>query len=141
MTGRSTRQFALRLLILMSIGLSASAQEKPQKPVIDWQPGPFTAKLGDSAEIVVPEGFLFTDKKGTQKLLELTQNIPTGREVGAIIPRTKEDQLWFVTFDFHEVGFIRDDEKDKLDTESLLKSIKDGTRTRCGRRRDGLLST
>src|SRR5438067_13411198 len=49
--------------------LAVLAQEKPQKPVIDWHPGPITAQIGDSAEIVVPEGFLFTDKKGTQKLL------------------------------------------------------------------------
>jgi len=127
MKSRPVRQFALQSLLLACVGLFALAQEK-QQPVIDWKPGPLTAKLGESAEIVVPEGFLFTDKKGAQKLLELTQNIPNGREVGAIIPRTKEgDQLWFVTFEFHEVGFIRDDEKDKLDGDALLKSIKDGT--------------
>jgi uncharacterized membrane-anchored protein len=128
MKSRPARQFALQSLLLACVGLCALAQEKQQQPVIDWKPGPLTAKLGESAEIVVPEGFLFTDKKGTQKLLELTQNIPNGREVGAIIPRTKEgEQLWFVTFEFHEVGFIRDDEKDKLDGDALLKSIKDGT--------------
>ncbi len=121
-------RFALQSMLVVCIGLCALAQEKEQQPVIDWRPGPFTAKLGESAEIAVPEGFLFTDKKGAQKLLELTQNIPSGREVGAIVPRTKEgEQTWFVTFQFHEVGFIRDDEKDQLNGDVILKSIKDGT--------------
>jgi len=128
MNTRSKVKHALHLVLMVNLALAAFAQEKPQKPVIDWTPGPFAAQLGDSAEIVVPEGFLFTDKKGTQKLLELTQNIPTGKEVGAIIPRTKNSEgIWFVTFEFHEVGFIRDDEKDKLDENALLKSIQDGT--------------
>jgi len=127
MNTRSAWWFALQFVLQVGRGLCAVAQEK-QQPVIEWKPGPFTAKLGDSAEIAVPAGFLFTDKKGTQKLLELTQNIPNGREVGAIIPRTKEgEELWFVAFDFHEVGFVRDDEKDKLDGNALLKSIQAGT--------------
>jgi uncharacterized membrane-anchored protein len=127
MTSRSAKKLALQFLLFVSVGLCALAQQK-QQPVIDWKPGPSMAKLGESAEIAVPEGFLFADKKGAQKLLELTQNIPSGREVGAIIPRTKEgEQPWFVTFEFHEVGFIRDDEKNKLDGDALLKSIKGGT--------------
>lgn len=128
MKGRWTVAHALELVLAISLSLAALGQEKPQKPVIDWKPGPFTAQLGDSAQIVVPEGFLFTDKKGAQKLLELTQNIPTGKEVGAIIPRTKKgEEVWFVTFEFNEVGFVRDDEKDNLDENALLKSIQDGT--------------
>jgi uncharacterized membrane-anchored protein len=128
MKGRWTVQHAVQFVLVISLSLAALGQEEPQKPVIDWNPGPFTAQLGDSAEIVVPEGFLFTDKKGAQKLLELTQNIPTGKEVGAIIPRTKKgEEVWFVTFEFNEAGFIRDDEKGNLDKNALLKSIQDGT--------------
>jgi len=61
--------------------------------------------------------------------LELTQNIPNGKEVGAIIPVTRgEDQkIWFVIFEFNEVGFVRDDEKGKIDADGLLKSIQEGT--------------
>lgn len=128
MRNKLTFRVALQFVLMANLCAATLGQEKPQRPVIDWKPGPFTAQLGDSAEIAIPEGFLFTDKKGTQKLLELTQNIPTGREVGAIIPRTKEGEgVWFVTFEFHEVGFIRDDEKDKLDEDALLKSIQEGT--------------
>ena len=102
-------------------------QQTTQQPVIAWTPGPFTADLGGIAEFAVPKGFLITDKRGTQKLLELTQNIPSGAEVGALIPegRSKED-MWFVTFEFHEVGFVTDDEKDKMDITALLKSVQDG---------------
>jgi len=123
-----SRRPALLLILSITLSLAALAQEKQQKPAIDWQEGPITAKLGDSAEIQVPEGFLFTDKKGAQKLLELTENIPNGTEVGAIVPKKKQgEELWFVTFEFQEVGFVKDDEKDKLDEKALLKSIQDAT--------------
>lgn len=124
----SAKYYVVGCLLSLSLCVLCLAQETKQKPVIDWQPGPTTATLGDVAEITVPEGFLFADKKGAQKLLELTQNIPNGSELGAIVPRTKEgEDVWFVVFEFHEVGFVNDDEKDKLDGSALLKSIQNAT--------------
>jgi uncharacterized membrane-anchored protein len=57
------------------------------------------------AEIDIPEGYLFTDKKGTQKLLELTHNFPSGNEVGVIVPAAN-DESWFVIFEFSDVGYV-----------------------------------
>jgi len=99
-----------------------------QEPAINWIDGPTTADLGGIAKLEVPKGFMFADKKGTQKLLELTQNIPTGYELGAIVPDVADDKdRWFVIFEFHEVGFVKDDEKSKLDSAALLKSMQEGT--------------
>jgi uncharacterized membrane-anchored protein len=106
----------------------AYAQQGQQEPSIKWQKGLTTADLGGIAKIKIPEGFLYTDKKGTQKLLEMTQNIPSGNEVGAITPDGQDDKdAWFVTFEFHEVGFVKDDEKNTLDSAAILDSIKEGT--------------
>jgi uncharacterized membrane-anchored protein len=80
------RLFCLLLLVL-SATLSSQAVED-DKPAIDWQKGPIKADLGGMAQIQIPEGFLFTDKQGAQTLLEITQNIPNGNEVGALIPDT-----------------------------------------------------
>jgi uncharacterized membrane-anchored protein len=129
----------LRLVYLVIISLafayvftfvcSATENQTDQKPAIDWQKGPLKASLGGFADIDIPAGFLFTDRKGTQKLLELTQNIPNGKEVGAIIPVTRggDEKIWFVIFEFNEVGFVKDDEKGKIDADGLLKSIREGT--------------
>ena len=108
---------------------SATENRNDQKPAIDWQKGPLKASLGGLADVDIPAGFLFTDRKGAQKLLELTQNIPNGKEVGAIIPvtRREDEKIWFVIFEFNEVGFVKDDEKGKIDADGLLKSIQEGT--------------
>jgi uncharacterized membrane-anchored protein len=102
------------------------AQPTEQKPKIhiDWQDGPTTARLGDIAEIKVPEGYRFTDKAGTEKLLQLTQNIPSGDELGAIIP---DNGAWFMIFEFDENGYVKDDEGGKLDAQAILKNLKEGT--------------
>lgn len=108
---------------------SATENQTDQKPAIDWQKGPLKAILDGLADINIPAGFLFTGRKGAQKLLELTQNIPNGKEVGAIIPVTRgeDEKIWFVIFEFNEVGFVKDDEKGKIDANGLLKSIREAT--------------
>lgn len=108
--------------------------DQPAKPKIDWIDGPVTARLGDVAQIKVPEGYRFTGKEGTRKFLELTHNPPGGNELGTIIPIAKQDSdsgdsndFWFVIFEFNDVGYIKDDDRDKLNPDALLKSIKDNT--------------
>jgi len=102
---------------------AASAQQH-----IDWQRGPKTARLGDKAEIDVPEGYLFADGKQTRKLMELSHNIVSGDEVGCVVPAGEgEDDSWFVVFEFNDIGFVKDTDKDKIDADAILKSIREGT--------------
>jgi uncharacterized membrane-anchored protein len=101
-------------------------QKQEQQPKISWQVGPTTGQLGDIAQINVPKGFRFTGKVGTQQLLVLTHNIPSGNELGAVIADDK-DSSWFMIFEFQDSGYVKDDEKDKLDADALLKSMKQGT--------------
>lgn len=116
--------------------LPAFAGDTPStapKPRIDWVDGPVNARLGDVAEIKVPAGYNFTGKDGTRKFLELTHNPPQGNELGTIIPEVSKEadgsdsEFWFVIFEFNEVGFVKDDDRDKLDPDALLKSIKAST--------------
>jgi len=102
------------------------AQDKPSP--IDWQDGPTVGKLGDIGQITVPQGYRFTGKAGTLKLLELTQNPSSGDELGALIPNTKnDDDFWFAIFKFDASGYVRDSEKDKLDANAILGSIRKAT--------------
>jgi len=91
---------------------------------INWTKGPAKAELKSLAEVQVPEGFMFTSAKGTQKLLEAMGNPTSGSELGFLAPTSL---VWFVVFEFADVGYVKDDDKDKLDADKLLKSIKEGT--------------
>jgi uncharacterized membrane-anchored protein len=116
----------------------ARAQEpgeaKPQDPKaakrqaledsIEWKKGPFTADLGTVAEIKVPAGYQFVAKKDMRKFNELTENLGDPNELGVLLP---EDRTWFVVFSYEDVGYVKDDEKDKLDADAILKSLKEGT--------------
>ena len=93
-------------------------------PTIAWQRGPVKAKLGDIAELNLPAGYVFADVANTKTLLELTQNIPSGKELGAV---AGVGSNWFAVFEFEPVGYVKDDEKDKLDADKLLKTIQDAT--------------
>ena len=113
----------LLVLSVLALGMDCWGQ---QDQTINWEHGPTTGKLGDIAQIVVPKGYQFSGKAGAQRVLELTHNPTSGDELGVIVPEAQKEN-WFVTFDFHEVGYVKDDEKDKLDGDKILASIKEGT--------------
>jgi hypothetical protein len=60
------------------------------------------------------------------RMQEAMGNVPDGREVDLVTPASN-DEHWFVIFDYNEVGHIKDDEKDKIDANALLGSIREGT--------------
>jgi uncharacterized membrane-anchored protein len=101
-------------------------QQQEDKPRIAWKQGPTTGVLGDIAQITIPEGFAFTDKTGAQQLLVLTHNIPNGHELGALVSNDRNSS-WFMIFEFEDTGYVKDDEKDSLDADGLLKSMKQAT--------------
>jgi uncharacterized membrane-anchored protein len=122
------------LLALLALPFSALAQEQAAAPKvkIDWQDGPTVGKLGDLAEIKVPEGYRFAGADGTRKFLELTQNPPSGAELGVLIPEREHGneqagEFWFVIFEFHSIGYVKDDDRDKLDAAALLKELQTNT--------------
>lgn len=103
------------------------AQEETVNPyaAFEWQVGPTVGALGDIATIGVPEGFAFVGGDETRTFLEMNGNPTSGEELGLLVP-TDEESGWFVVFEFSPVGFIKDDEKDDLDHDALLQSIREG---------------
>lgn len=112
------------LFLFMEVG--ALAQQDPQTPQdqIMWQQGPCNGSLGEIATVKVPSGYIFADAKDTQRLMEMMHNPVSGTELGFL---AKADSKWFVVFEFDEVGYIKDDEKNSLDSDGMLESIKKGT--------------
>ncbi len=112
--------------LLTFLAAPVSAQEGEPAP-LNWQRGPMTAPIGnDVAEMTIGEDYLFLDAAETQRFLELNQNPVSGEELATIAP-ISEEKGWFVIFEFSEVGYVSDEEKDDLDPEAILSSIREGT--------------
>ncbi len=89
---------------------------------IDWKTEG-SGTLGSIAEIQVPSGYRFTGTPGTVKLMEMYGNLTNGSELGYISPLGME---WFAVFEFDDCGYVKDDEKDKLDAAAILEQMKEG---------------
>lgn len=102
--------------------LPLAAQDNPAKKPNALQ-GPATAKLGNVAEIELPTGYEFFDGKTTRAILESSGEPTSGSELGLLHPTNAP---WSVIFEFSNIGFVKDDEKDKLNADKLLAAIKAG---------------
>jgi uncharacterized membrane-anchored protein len=85
-----------------------------------------TLKLGDQAQITVPDGFVSLDGPETQAMLRRSGEPVSNREVGMLAPMD-EKQSWSLFFEFDPIGYVKDDEQDQLDPDAILASIKQGT--------------
>ncbi|PYI85703.1 MAG: DUF2167 domain-containing protein [Verrucomicrobia bacterium] len=119
----------LRFFVLAGCGLAlaiapARAQKSDAGSKLNVLKGPAKARLESVAQIDVPAGYIFIDGKGTRALLKSKGEPTSGQEVGLMVA-TNEN--WSVFFEFSNIGYVKDDEKDKLDADKLLESIKRGT--------------
>jgi len=90
---------------------------------IEWLHGPAEGKLGTRATVQLPEGLQFANARDARKLLELMENQPSNFEQGMV---ATPDLDWFVVFEFDESGYVSDDEKDELDADAILASLREG---------------
>lgn len=118
---------ALALSIVCAAGPALAQEAAPSEPPpLAWSHGPGTARIGDDlAQLELGEGFVWLDAAGTAKFLELTQNPTRGNEL-AIVASKVEGEDWFLVFEYDGIGYVRDDEKDDLDAEAMLTSIREG---------------
>lgn len=92
---------------------------------IEWQEGPTTGKVGDMAEIDVPAGYQFTEAEGAQTLLEIYGN-PRNPDILAALLPTDEDADWTLIFQFDDIGYVKDDDREELDADALIGTFKNG---------------
>lgn len=85
--------------------------------------GPAEAAMEDIAAIRVPAGFFFLDGDQTRAMMRSYGEPVSGQEVGMLAPTNSD---WSVFFDYADVGYVKDDDKDELDADKLLKAIKAG---------------
>lgn len=117
----------LAIAVLAAAGAAWGQGEAPPQPALDWIRGPGTAPIGsDLAEIELGEDFVFLDSQNTQKFMDLLQNPVSGAELATVAPASDAEQ-WFVVFEWDESGYVPDDERDSLDADAMLDSIREGT--------------
>lgn len=92
-----------------------------------WEAGPNVFLLGQQAEIQLPAEYSFLDGDESRNLMEFYENIPTDQELG-LVARTDDLAGWFVIFEFDDIGYVEDDEKDEIDADAILDSYREGTR-------------
>jgi uncharacterized membrane-anchored protein len=130
-SGRVVRGMTIpRLASMLVIGCLCalpSAGQEIEEPALDveWIEGPSAGDLGKLARVVVPDNYVFAGAKDTKRLMEVMQNPVSGSELGFLAP-VEED--WFIVFEYEPIGYVKDDEKDELDADALLESIREGTR-------------
>lgn len=112
----------LGLTLLCSV--AAYGQEQNPLRNIKWTEGPSVGEMSGTAEIRVPEGYVFAGANDTRLLMTAMHNPTSGQELGFVAPTGIE---WFVVFEFDDIGYVRDDEKGALDADAMLESIKKGT--------------
>lgn len=133
---RALAVFALvALLTPMKVHAQSDADSTaPRSPFdsIPWTDGPVSGRLGTVARVHVPEGCRFTEEKGTVTFMELTQNPTSGNEVGMLVCETASSgnpadvDRWFVVFEYDASGYVKDDEKTKLDGDKILATLREG---------------
>lgn len=114
---------AVVLICLMPFIAMSQQKELSVFEKIKWQKGPSSGSLDDIADVHIPDGYVFADGDDTRLLMEEMKNPISDTELGFIAPSTLE---WFLVFEFNEVGYIKDDEKNSLDAGAMLKGIQKG---------------
>jgi uncharacterized membrane-anchored protein len=103
--------------------LAPLVAQEPEGRKIPRLEGPATATLAGIAELTVPAGYLFIDGKTTRAMMESAGEPVSGNEAGFLSPTNRG---WAVYFQYDNCGYVKDDEKDKLDAPKLLAAIKKG---------------
>lgn len=91
-------------------------------------------KIGNLGEIAIPQGYRFTDGKGASRMLEFYGNPPSDRYLGMLATENFEEHS--IIFEFDDVGYVKDDEKDKLDADGLLETMKEAQEAGNERRKE-----
>lgn len=119
----------LTVFLLLTICLTPANASRPpaEPPAADWIAGPTHVDLGvNLADLKLESGYIFANAEDTTALLEYMGNIPNNNELGLITPN-EENKNWFIVFRNYPVGYVKDDEKDDIDSAAILKVIREGT--------------
>ena len=104
------------------------AQESHRSGSIPWQEEGTVGRITSVAEVTVPAGCKYTGRAGVPAFLEATHNLPDESVAGILVcPTADTASIWFVMYRYDPSGLVRDTDKNALDADKLLASIKEDT--------------
>lgn len=123
---RSKTMSHIKVLILVTCSLALAdlpllGQNTESKPKFTVLKGPAKAPLGNVAQIDLPTGYVFINGKDYQALLKAEGEPVSGNELGSM---RATNEHWSVVFEFSDIGYVKDDDKDKLDPDKLIATIR-----------------
>lgn len=98
-----------------------SREEALREAGVKLQAGPAVVPLGKVAELKLPEGHQFVGEDSLDRFYQLTQNVRSGNEVGVVLAPG-----YMLFFDYDEIGYVKDEDKNELDADKLMKSMTEG---------------
>lgn len=114
--------------VLHAADKPAASEAPPEQPKtreealrqagVKLEAGPATVALGKIAELKIPEGSHFVLSESLDRYYQLTQNTRNGREVGVLLAKG-----YSLYFDYSDTGYVKDEDKDKLDADKLMKAM------------------
>ena len=121
------RRLQLLFLLLAPALLFTLMAQAPPLPDIRWIEGPFEAMLGDKvASVDLSDEYIFLEAEDTRNLMEYMGNPTNGTEVGLVTSKNENEER-FIVFEYSPIGYVRDDEKENLDSDAILQAIRMGT--------------
>lgn len=96
-------------------------EEAFQRAGVKLTTGPATVPLGKVAELKLPAQYSFVGPDSLDRFYQLTQNMRSGNEVGVVMAPG-----YMLFFDYDDTGYVKDEEKDKLDGNKLLSAMTEG---------------
>ncbi len=105
------------------IGHVPEPEEMPRLPE-GLKLGPTKIDLGHDLTLDLPAGDVYFDPTRAKKLLEESGSFHNDSILG-LVGSLEKDSNWFVTIDYTEEGYVKDDEK--VDADAILKAMREGT--------------
>jgi uncharacterized membrane-anchored protein len=135
MSALSVIRLSSMLLVALLAGTAAAQPAGSDDPdAAVWQAageamlrGPQDVPLRNQATLQLPEGYGFVPHAEAVRLMELMGNQTDSNFLGMIFPVGTPGADWFVTVDFDDAGYIKDEEAKDWDAAGLLDNLKKGT--------------
>lgn len=122
---RAMPTLALFVLSTSTVMWYQPAEADPMAPPLpqttEWNSGPTAASLGTVADIKIGPGYKFADATAASGLLARAKISAPQNPLGILAP---DSERWWAVIDFAEVGYVKDADKEQIDSADILKKLR-----------------
>lgn len=109
-------------MFMIAGAVFAQDESSGEEQSFNWVPGPAKGDLSTVSTLDVPEGYVFLDEEEAGEYMGALGNLITGNEIGVLVSVSNS---WLAVFEFDAIGYVKDDEKNDLDADGLMKSLRE----------------